>query len=896
MRGLVQRIKQVEQLKNDQEWRIVALFSFVVVLFCGLLTLILTEGWGNRGIFFLYFLGYTLLPITLYGITRYSGFFTQAGGMTVSGWVALCFNLLFSLNMALFPDKTALLSGISYLLLTYLLLLVLRPVLFKNNTIALDIPKKVGVIFSAAVCAIGLLGFFNTFVEHFLFDRFDGIVAHIPHWGGFPTALVGVFACISAYVLWWRQDKASDVPASWTRWVCFCPLLLFSIQSSFDLDHYDAFVAPAIAVLHGRIPLVDVFSQYGLGYLLFTLAFLVLPNTYAVCASIVSLMNIGTFILYLFMLRQIIKNPSAFCLIGVSSVFGVYFCNGMSMNVLPSTLGFRYLPAIGFVYYLLRGQSLEENRVNLPSNIGFLLLNALWSIECLTFYFLIAGFYRWLMTRSVKAVCLSLIRLLVTLFFGGVVFLGLYYVIYREIPHYFIYLKYPLTYLIGSRGNASFSDHIDPFTSRYLFFLPVFLTSAILFYWNLFEKKKQSVIFNKICLMNFAAIVFLVYIAVHAFVFFLKVELFIPLIPFLGLLWYVKGKSNQVFFKFLSSFFLWLISLIFFSIFVMRVAYYQPLNAGVNDSLIYHLIHFDKNVYKRFWYNIRGFCNILHYSKKEGVNLFYTLNESCKKYDFHDEVKKIIHQYYQNKKSIMLFSLSSVEILFEHNKNNPIIVSPISDETLDETQNQIVDNNIKAIMPHEIVVVDKNIGLDGFDSGVLRKIAKRFDFKKIDETPHLWVFELIKKTGTQSPSFLSNPHYAMHIGANGVVNRGQSLSIQDINIPIYFYNGNVLTIELDFEQPFLIDGVKIWHLLNNRDLLKYRFFSNNAIKTFNVLVSLDGKSWTMVASESDYFMNDKKYYHKDVSPIKAKYVRLNVMIDSPFIAVSLLEVFGKEGS
>ncbi len=889
-------LNPVDQSKPDREWRIVALFSFVVVLFCGLLTLILTEAWGNRGIFFLYFLGYTLVPISLYGIVRYSGFFTQTQGMTASGWAALCFNLLFSLNMALFPDKMALLSGIPHLLLAYLLLLVLRPVLFKNNVMVLDIPKKVGLILSAAVCAIGLLGFFNTFVEHFLFDRFDGIVTHIPHWGGLPSLLLGIFALMSAYVLWWRQDKASDVQASWTRWVCFCPLLLFSIQSTFDLDHYDAFVSPAIAVLHGRVPLLDVFSQYGLGYLLFTLAFLVLPNTYAVCASIVSLMNIGTFILYLFMLRAVIKNPPAFCLIGVSSVFGVYFCNGMSLNLLPSALGLRYLPVVFFLYYLIKEEKNDENKLNCSVNTVLLYGNALWSAECLVFYFLIAGFYDWLTTHTLKRVLRDLIALCKKLFWGILVFFLIYYLIFKKFPNYIIYLEHPLNYLMGKSMGKSFQEEIDPFTARYLFFLPVALVSLVVFYCSMrySAKKRLNPVLIKLFLLNFAGIVFFVYIAFHGFVFFIKFQFILYLTPFLGILFFIKKNALNTLFRFFSTFVLWVICFLFFCVFVTRLLYHMPSNLGVNDALIYHLIHFKKENFENFLYNMHHFCNKVNYKRKNSQSLSFVFQDACRKYDFRQEIKALVDKYFKEKKDFLIFSISFPEVLFDNNKYHPILVNPLSDLLVHETQVLKLEKNIVAIQDKEIVVVDKDLGLDNFQQGVLRKIAKRFDFKKIDETPHLWVFELIKKTGDQSSSFLSNSNYSMYLGANGVVNRSQAISIEDIKVPMYFYHDKVLTLELNFEYPFLIDGIKIWHLLNNRDLLKYRFFSNNSIKTFNVLVSLDGENWTMLASESNYFMNDKKYYYQHVPLIKAKYVRLNALIDSPFIAVSLLEVFGKE--
>ena len=74
--------------------------------------------------------------------------------------------------------------------------------------------------------------------------------------------------------------------------LCFSPILLFDVVNDFDVEHYNAYVAPAIAVLHGKIPLIDVFCHYGFSYLLFTLVFMFLPNNYAVLGAVVSGLNV----------------------------------------------------------------------------------------------------------------------------------------------------------------------------------------------------------------------------------------------------------------------------------------------------------------------------------------------------------------------------------------------------------------------------------------------------------------------------------------------------------------------------------------------------------------------------------------------------------------------------
>lgn len=889
------RGRRLNPPEKSQEWRIVVLVSFVPVLFCGLLNGILSEGFSQQGICLLYFLGFTVLPVALYGIQRYGGLFTKTSGITPSGWLVLCLNLLFCFWVSAVPVRASLLSGMSYLFAAYLLLIILRPALFKNSTEVIITPIAT-VTISAAILGIVLLAFLNTFVEHLWFDRFDGIATEIPHFGGWPAVLVGAFAIVSGYALWQGKVSSIDAHSGWTLLFCFSPLLLFSIQSSFDIDHYDAFVAPAIAVLHGRVPLGDVFSQYGLGYLLFTLAFLVLPNTYTVCASIVSLMNIAAFVLYLLMLRIFIKNAYAFCLLGFSSIMGIYFCNGMSINLLPSALGFRYLPSMLFVYFLLKTESTEDNKLNSRSNVVFLLFNALWSLECLVFYFLIAGFYRWLMTRTVKAVFLSLATFFIQLMLGILVFFCLYYLIFKQFPNYIVYLEHPLSYIIGKDTGKSFHQAIDPFTNRYLFFLPMALMSMIVFYFSLFGPRNTAKDFstNKLYLVNFSGIVFFVYIAVHSFVFFIKLEFIFFVLPFFGTLWLVKEKANNEIFKWMSSIIIWITSLTFFCVFVSKIFYYQPVNAGVNDSVIYHIVHFNKKVFKDFWYNFNNFCNKPGYSKNHSAMLFSVFQNACQKYDFHQEIKEIIDKYYRNKEEMIIFSVSAIEILFENHKYHSIMVNPMNDMTVDATENKIIQDKIDAVKYGDIVVVDKDIGLDNFESEVLTRLGDKFEFNKIDETPHLWVFKLANKKNDSPPWFLGKKHFIAYLGKNGLVDYSQTMDMEKLRLPSYFYYDQVLTIEMDFEKPFLVTGLKLWHLIGNRDVIKYRFFSNNALKNFTILVSEDKKNWKIVLSEENYFMNDKKNYYKDITPITAKYLRLNALIDSPVIAVSKLEVFGRD--
>ena len=70
-------------------------------------------------------------------------------------------------------------------------------------------------------------------------------------------------------------------------------LSLFDIHITLDTLSYDPYVGPAAAVLHGAIPFVDVFSQYGLNFLLFAAVLKVLPWSMFSTTLVVALLNVA---------------------------------------------------------------------------------------------------------------------------------------------------------------------------------------------------------------------------------------------------------------------------------------------------------------------------------------------------------------------------------------------------------------------------------------------------------------------------------------------------------------------------------------------------------------------------------------------------------------------------
>src|SRR5690606_21941520 len=128
--------------KKNKEWGIVLISSFAFVLFSGLLSIIFYENLIKKGLFYMYFVGFSVFPILLCLIERYSGFLTKTGTLTISGWVVLGFNLLFFLKMAGSPSLNNLFSGMFWLIMASFILWILRPALFKHNHRAVSLGPR----------------------------------------------------------------------------------------------------------------------------------------------------------------------------------------------------------------------------------------------------------------------------------------------------------------------------------------------------------------------------------------------------------------------------------------------------------------------------------------------------------------------------------------------------------------------------------------------------------------------------------------------------------------------------------------------------------------------------------------------------------------------------------
>lgn len=123
--------------------------------------------------------------------------------------------------------------------------------------------------------------------------------------------LLGLVLCFCSSTDSGRQSRG--VSLAWVRYganaLAFAfPFLLLDVNLTYDALHYAAYLGPANAVSNGRVPLVDVFSQYGQSYLLYNVGFLFLPRTFRSAALITTIATSVYITGFVLALRKLVRN------------------------------------------------------------------------------------------------------------------------------------------------------------------------------------------------------------------------------------------------------------------------------------------------------------------------------------------------------------------------------------------------------------------------------------------------------------------------------------------------------------------------------------------------------------------------------------------------------------
>lgn len=302
------------------------------------------------------------------------------------------------------PDlwKPFLFTAVAAISLTHVLILVLLGFELKLGSMVLPInflgnPKfrevAVGENEAAAMALVAILmavqldhkvPFFGTVIGLFkgLSNSPSAIIYILATVGGVLVVRVSLF--LMDYSLLLANDKRQKTEETALVLVIAATFLVyFDVRFDSDVLHFLTIAGPANQILHAQgVPMIDTFSQYGLGPLLGTwLAFAIAgPNIHSANA-IAQLHSFALYSCVLVCMYRITQHKLAALWLGffaVAILLSGWWYGNYSMNSVPSSMGMRYLPS---ALVALSISMLNEKRsVSLPL-VAAVTLSGLWSFE-----------------------------------------------------------------------------------------------------------------------------------------------------------------------------------------------------------------------------------------------------------------------------------------------------------------------------------------------------------------------------------------------------------------------------------------------------------------------------------------------------------------------------------
>ena len=761
--------------------------------------------------------------------------------------------------------------------------------------------------------------FFNTFYSNFLLSAY-GLLRYFYYSNNtlvlnifFGGSVLGIILLIQLFCF--EKRKASSLSKYYTTALCFSPILLFDVMNNFDIEHYNAYVAPAIAVLHGKIPLIDVFCHYGFSYLLFTLIFMILPNNYAVLGAVVSTLNVWCLIIYLLMLKRLVKNPTYFLILSISSLLGTHYLLAHSENIIPSSMAMRYFPTFLITYLLFNRfyhakDTDDKTWFKSPSLIGVMILNALWSMESIVFLCLICTTYFWLKTKTWKSFTISFCEMIAVIL-SPYILIGVFYAIFfQKLPNYLTYIKYIYYYLdpntkIGSR----FLLINNGFVERFFIWVPMAVMHVVgLFYllYHRFIKNIQDTVIQSILFLNTAGVACIVYFILQPSLFSYICTGYFSLLVLLGGLIQLKERTKSSCFRFGINFSLIGITYIFLLIISLSVKS-KPITGEPSGNILTQFLY-DGNFFdEKFFYNLTHFCTdkII----QDRTDILAITENSCTRNSYHQEMYNLIKKWFSNQDEILLFHRDLTEALVEHKKIHKLMVSPLNDYLSYDIRKSVLSKVDSSVSVGDILVVEKDLNLFPIENAILKKINSLFNCVLLEETEHFKVFKLEKKEKNKKSDLLfpiqpvgavSSLVYRSQYNIEEVKGGLGALFDNDKETSWFATKGNIFNkntfwVKIDLGQEYYIDNIKLWRTIDFRVPELFSQVRNIFPKNFNIKLSTDQKKWTIEASEKQYRLLGNNYYDAKFNHQKARYIMIDVFVDkADAFYISEVEIFGEQ--
>ena len=574
------------------------------------------------------------------------------------------------------------------------------------------------------------------------------------------AAFIGGVIALVTMILWrapWQPAWATrwGTPLAWgtTILACLAPFGMMDAQLSYDTLHYTAYLGPATAVASGRVPLIDVFSQYGQSYLVYNFALLFLPKTYHAAALVTTLCNATYVLCGLIILRKLIRNHLAFLILGASLPFFFWLTYHYASTNTPSHGGLRYLPIFLTSTSLIL---MRRERRFTPLSMAAILLAWAWSVEA-TIYssFIYATF---LIARAFSdsttwrgAFVLSFRyagRLLALLALFVVSVSSAYWVATAAFPRYDLYLSLVLAYV----GPDPFMDY-SFYQSGFFGWVPIlagyFVAVSMVVRRCLDRSGEKPDWIAQLAVLVALAVATGVYCLISTQAFILKAVL----LPFYLLLYWaletaVSRRPREAWVTAsalgLAPVFIFLFALLA-GVSASNFAG-EPMYATPNTSSLRHLASHGWPFPPDFSQRLHRFC-----SPRSTIEP----NTACSPGGHlpalhYDEFESLLNRWQKDSATLMTFHpLETVmEVYYQKPHTLPLSFAYV-DGFSPALFKYIVDRS-RQIMAHELkagqtVVMTKDLSLlNELHWALLTQLAALWTLERVDETEHLVVHRLVK--------------------------------------------------------------------------------------------------------------------------------------------------------
>jgi hypothetical protein len=569
-----------------------------------------------------------------------------------------------------------------------------------------------------------------------------------------PAAWTGAAFAASVCVTWLvrsllaRRPSLSILPTI-LAWIgpLASAILVLDVQLDYDALHYTAYLAPAAAVAGGRVPLLDVFCQYGQPYLLYNAAFVLLPPTFHTAALTTALINVLYTVGFIIVLRALVADRVIFFLLG-SALPAVFFLQ-YSINRTPSLGGIRYLPVILLGAALVR---VSRERYFSPFSIAALLLCWAWSLEAAiygSFVYLAFVCAAGVTTTSTFLGLLSFItKALATLLLWLGLFVIAVIIVYEittgQLPRYDLYLSEVLAYV----GPDPFMDY-NFFRQGFFTWAPILVGFFIVPCWMVMSLtgREKPANLPRITVAWALAVVFSVYCLLSTQPLYILTALFALLVLLIGGLSAAvedAGGRKAPTVSFLS------LSLVFTLVFglLSGTAGYNfarpPAYATQSTSMLAELVFYGRPWPEDFFSLLKTICHPGDYLTVGNVCTGDTPTAN----PHYPEFAALVREYQGERSTIFAFHPSDALMNAALQKPNRLPVtfpyvdgfSPQLFRHIVQRSEDVITNDLRS---GETVIITRDIEtLNELQWALLSALVDRWDLVKVKSSEHFDVFEL----------------------------------------------------------------------------------------------------------------------------------------------------------